>query len=277
MHSSHFLAFLVLASSAAVHARFGQEQKAQLAAKLNTAGCVGADGSRLVDKFSGQEISKLLAAAGACDKITLADQVVAAGRDLCGSNADQFNGVIDAAIDLVQAEHNFNPFVTLQDIVCTDASLPSESVLRGIVQIVDPFDAAPNDNDAARKERAAKVNAASASVVAAAKAAHSGPGFTGSMADLVVQNGLLAADIKGGAAGGGDNGGGAAATTTTVTVTVTTDAGAAPTGGAVVSGCNAKQMQYIVQGNEHRFALDGAQCVSFVLSFFDLTLPNPHS
>lgn len=46
--------------------------------------------------------------------------------------------MIDAAIGLVAAETNFNPFAVNKPFVCADATLPASSQLRGVVPLVDP-------------------------------------------------------------------------------------------------------------------------------------------
>jgi hypothetical protein len=46
--------------------------------------------------------------------------------------------VIDAAIGLVSAETNFNPFAVDVPFVCADPALPATEVLRGITPLVDP-------------------------------------------------------------------------------------------------------------------------------------------
>ena len=46
--------------------------------------------------------------------------------------------MVDAAIGLVAAETNFNPFVVNKPFVCADAKLPVNAQLRGIVPLVDP-------------------------------------------------------------------------------------------------------------------------------------------
>jgi hypothetical protein len=51
-----------------------------------------------------------------------------------GNSAD----VLSAAIALVAAEKNFNPFAQSIPTLCDDATLPATAVLRGIVPLVDP-------------------------------------------------------------------------------------------------------------------------------------------
>lgn len=45
---------------------------------------------------------------------------------------------VAAAKGLVAAEQNFNPFVVSVPTVCSDASLPANPLLRGIVPLIDP-------------------------------------------------------------------------------------------------------------------------------------------
>ena len=46
--------------------------------------------------------------------------------------------VISAAIGLVAAEQNFNPFVVSIPTICNDPTLPTTVALRGVVPLVDP-------------------------------------------------------------------------------------------------------------------------------------------
>ncbi|KAJ3101613.1 hypothetical protein HDU97_001226 [Phlyctochytrium planicorne] len=161
-----------------VHARFAQEQLAKLGEKIQAAGCGG-----VASKFSGQEISTLLAAADPCNKLTTADAVVAAVKaDAACTNKAK---AIEAAMDLVVAEKNFNPFNGDKDSICTKAGLPASPELAGLLQLVDPRTVAPNNKDAALAAKAAAFNAKVASTLAAAKAAGKGPGSGGkSLADV---------------------------------------------------------------------------------------------
>ncbi|KAJ3098344.1 hypothetical protein HDU97_004119 [Phlyctochytrium planicorne] len=171
--------FLVAATVfGSVHARFAQEQLAKLGEKIQAAGCNG-----VASKFSGQEISTLLAAADPCAKLTVADNVVTAVKAdaACTDKA----AAIAAAMDLVAAEKNFNPFNGDKDSICTKAGLPASAELQGLLQLVDPRTVAPNNKDAALAAKAAAFNAKVASTLAAAKTAGKGPGSGGkSLADL---------------------------------------------------------------------------------------------
>src|SRR4030081_1590699 len=46
--------------------------------------------------------------------------------------------VISAAIGLVAAEQNFNPFVVSIPSICSDPTLPTTAALRGVVPLIDP-------------------------------------------------------------------------------------------------------------------------------------------
>lgn len=59
-----------------------------------------------------------------------ADEIIAQ----LGTGAD----AVAAAIGLVAAEQNFNPFVVDIPFICGDPSLPATEILRGILPIVDP-------------------------------------------------------------------------------------------------------------------------------------------
>ncbi|KAJ1545847.1 hypothetical protein HK096_005897 [Nowakowskiella sp. JEL0078] len=254
------LSVLQLTSAAPLEARrFGQEQEVGLGGKISavSSGCPSnGDGSL---GFSGSEIKFLLAAADPCGKLTLADQVVTTAKT-CPTGPKE--KIIAIAMELVAAEKNFNPFVTLLDSVCLTPGLPASVELQGILQKVDPRTTAPNNNDAALQSRAAALNAKAESVLAAAQASGKGPGSGGkSLAQLLADNGF--SDIQ----GFSGTGAGAAATTAAAAVTTTTTttaaAAAAATTAAAATGsgtnCNAQTVQVVVNGNEQRFGLDGAQ------------------
>lgn len=80
--------------------------------------------------LAGSAISTLLAAANPCAKLQKADEIVAQ----LGNGSDS----ISAAIGLVAAEQNFNPFVVDIPSICSDPALPTTLVLRGVVPLVDP-------------------------------------------------------------------------------------------------------------------------------------------
>ncbi|KAF3764226.1 hypothetical protein M406DRAFT_234379, partial [Cryphonectria parasitica EP155] len=120
----------------AAEARFGQEQIPVAAVSaLTSFGQPGDSGS-----LSGAVPGVLLAAANPCDKLTLADKIVATlGTD---------PAVISAAAGVVAAEQNFNPFVVNIPSICGDATLPTTAALRGIVPLVDPAVGGSNTENA---------------------------------------------------------------------------------------------------------------------------------
>ncbi|KAF4636201.1 hypothetical protein G7Y89_g1896 [Cudoniella acicularis] len=134
---SQAVLFSVLVAIA--EARFGQEQ-VPIAAIQDAPG--GSSGQAAT--LAGSSISTLLAAANPCDKLKQADLIVAT----LGS------GAIPAAIGLVAAEQNFNPFVVSIPTICSDPTLPTTEALRGIVPLVDPSvggSALENSNSATSK------------------------------------------------------------------------------------------------------------------------------
>ena len=175
--------------------------------------CIGAAAT-----IAGAAISDLLAGSNACDKLVTADQIVS---DL-GGGAD----AIAAAIGMVAAEKNRNPFVVDVPSICNDPTLPATPELRGITPLVDPD---TNNADIA--------NALSAQTVANPLDA------TGkSVADLLTENGFTdfdAQDSDGASAGAANatagganaaaaqnaaaNGNGNDAAAAAATVTVTAD------------------------------------------------------
>ncbi|KAF2867689.1 hypothetical protein BDV95DRAFT_173038 [Massariosphaeria phaeospora] len=173
---------LIAAMIAYVEARFGQEQLPIDAISQVQGGEAGAAAT-----IAGATISDLLGGANACAKLVRADQIVA---DLGGGQ-----DAIDAAIGLVAAEKNTNPFAggNVQN-VCSDPALPATAELRGITPLIDP----DVDADGA-------VNALSAQSVGAPLAADGLSVF-----DLLVAEGLgdlvagQAADGAAAAAAGGD-------------------------------------------------------------------------
>ncbi|KAJ3111796.1 hypothetical protein HDU96_005344 [Phlyctochytrium bullatum] len=187
-----FTAIILFAASAlfaSVDARFGQEQAVGLGAKLSASGCFR--NGNPTGGFGGQEIQNLLAASDPCAKLRQADEVVAAAQAACPGTA-AFNQVVAAAMDLVVAERNFNPFAGNKDSVCTQANLPASAELQGLLQLVDPRTSDPNNKDPALAAAAASVNARSNQILDAAKAANTGPGNPQglSMAELLAANGF---------------------------------------------------------------------------------------
>ncbi|RKO93316.1 hypothetical protein BDK51DRAFT_50011 [Blyttiomyces helicus] len=172
--------------------RFGQEQAVQLQTKLNSAipHCQGFAASAGV--IGGGSIGTLLAAADPCNKLKSADAAVAAAK-AASCDAEGTKIVLEAAMDLVHGEKNFNPFVTNLDGVCLDASLPVTPELRGIPPLVDPRTTTPAGAitpPAGAQAAAANANAATTAILNAAKAAGKGPGSTVSVAQQLVDIGF---------------------------------------------------------------------------------------
>ncbi|KAK3390632.1 hypothetical protein B0H63DRAFT_557571 [Podospora didyma] len=118
--------FILTVLAAVGHARFGQEGLVQ--ADIQALSAFGAPGA--AGTLAGQSPGTLLAGANACAKLELADQIVAQlGDD---------PAVLAAAIKLVAAEKNTNPFANIIPTICSDATLPVTEALRGIVPLVDP-------------------------------------------------------------------------------------------------------------------------------------------
>ncbi|KAJ2894797.1 hypothetical protein MKZ38_007226 [Zalerion maritima] len=107
-------------------ARFGQEQIP--AAAIQALGDFGNPGEAAT--LAGQVPSALLAGSNACDKLSLADEIVAA----LGNSAE----VIAAAQGLVGAEKNTNPFAVAIPSLCSDVDLPATAELQGIIPLIDP-------------------------------------------------------------------------------------------------------------------------------------------
>lgn len=110
---------------AVAHARFGQEQVPIPAIAAVQGGAPG-----VAQTIAGAAVSDLLAATNACDKLKRGDQILAE----LGTGAD----AIAAAIGIVAAEKNTNPFVQNFATICNDPTLPASDVLRGITPLVDP-------------------------------------------------------------------------------------------------------------------------------------------
>lgn len=118
--------FIIAAMIAYVEARFGQEQ-----VPIAAIGAVQGGASGQAATIAGAAIGDLLGGANSCAKLTRADQVFTE----LGGGAD----ALAAAIGLVTAEKNTNPFVAgnVQN-VCGDATLPVTPELRGITPLIDP-------------------------------------------------------------------------------------------------------------------------------------------
>ncbi|KAJ3095554.1 hypothetical protein HDU97_006812 [Phlyctochytrium planicorne] len=174
-----FTATALLAATADARLVFGD--RVDLEFKLQEAGC-----GNLAAVFGNKEIPTLQAEADPCDKIRLADSILAAAAKAC-PKSDAFDQVVDAAMDLTTAEKDFAPFIDGFDSVCLDKALPANPILQGLLQFVDP-----QDEDRATGIFIDKAQA----VLDKAKAAKKGPGNGGkSMAQLAADNGFT--DIQG--------------------------------------------------------------------------------
>lgn len=119
-------AVLVSFIMALAEARFGQEQVPIPA--ISALSDLGAPGEAA--KLAGGDVSTLLAAANPCAKLQAGDAILA--------NLGTSDAAVAAAKGLVAAEQNFNPFVVSVPSICSDASLPTNALLRGVVPLIDP-------------------------------------------------------------------------------------------------------------------------------------------
>ena len=145
-------AIALAALLAVAQARFGQEQVPIPAIAAVKGGSPG-----VAQTIAGAAISDLLAATNACNKLKRGDQIIAE----LGTGAD----AIAAAIGMIAAEKNVNPFVATQPSICNDPSLPASQVLRGITPLVDPaFGNAAVANALSAKTKANPLDATGKSV-----------------------------------------------------------------------------------------------------------------
>jgi hypothetical protein len=164
---------------AVAQARFGQENIPINAISQVQGGAPGAAAT-----IAGGAISDLLAGSNACDKLATADQIVSE----LGGGAD----AIAAALGMVSAEKNFNPFAVSIPSICSDPNLPATPELRGVTPLIDP----------------AVNGAAAANALSAASLANPLDATGKSIADLLTENGFTdftpqASDGSTGAAAGG--------------------------------------------------------------------------
>lgn len=163
------LLFLLAASALA---RFNQEQLPIPAIQAVTSG----GGPGVAATLAGSAISTLLGAANPCLKLQKADEIIAQ----LGTGAD----AVAAAIGLVAAEQNFNPFVVDRPFICGDPTLPTTEILRGITPLVDPaVEGAEPANELSTRSKVTPLDAAGKSV-----------------AEVLVRNGfatLVAKDLAG--------------------------------------------------------------------------------
>ncbi|KAL9619098.1 MAG: hypothetical protein Q9160_006274 [Pyrenula sp. 1 TL-2023] len=118
---------LLAALVAFAEARFGQEHPAAVD-EISAVTSGGQPGQAAT--IAGGSISNLLAAANPCDKLKTGDNILAS----LGTGDD----AVKAAKDFVAAEQNFNQFNQAIPTICSDATLPQNELLRGIVPLVDP-------------------------------------------------------------------------------------------------------------------------------------------
>ncbi|KAI6782290.1 uncharacterized protein J7T54_008376 [Emericellopsis cladophorae] len=126
MSANKFVAIAALLAVA--EARFGQEQVP--VAAVQALGAAGFGDPGVAATIAGSIPSALLAASSPCDKLSIADQMI----DELGNDPQ----VIEAALGLVSAETNFNPFAVDVPFVCADPALPATAELRGVTPLVDP-------------------------------------------------------------------------------------------------------------------------------------------
>jgi len=119
MKQAVFLTFLTSIITL-TSARFGQENIPINAIREVQGGAPG-----VADTIAGAAISDLLAGTNACDKLTRGDQILSE----LGEGAD----AVAAAIGMVAAEKNFNPFNQDVPTICSDPGLPQNALLRGLV------------------------------------------------------------------------------------------------------------------------------------------------
>ncbi|OAA63722.1 hypothetical protein SPI_03885 [Niveomyces insectorum RCEF 264] len=124
---SHYV-FAALLLASVTHARFNQEQGNGALDAISALSDLGQPGQAAT--LAGTSVQFLLAAANPCGKLTQADLII---TELGTSDA-----AIAAAIGLVAAEQNFNPFAVSVPSICNDASLPVTPQLRGVVPLIDP-------------------------------------------------------------------------------------------------------------------------------------------
>jgi len=117
MKQALLLTFLS-SSIAFTQARFNQENIPIDAIRQVQGGAPG-----VADTIAGAAISDLLAATNACDKLKRGDQILSE----LGEGAD----AVAAAIGMVAAEKNFNPFNQDIPTICSDPTLPENALLRG--------------------------------------------------------------------------------------------------------------------------------------------------
>ncbi|ETI23838.1 hypothetical protein G647_05644 [Cladophialophora carrionii CBS 160.54] len=204
----------IAALLAVAQARFGQEQIPIPAIAAVQGGAPGAAAT-----IAGAAVSDVLAGSNACNKLKRGDQIIAE----LGTGAD----AIAAAIGIVAAEKNFNPFAQSIPTICSDPSLPATDILRGITPLIDPAVVGSDIANALSASTQANPLDATGKSVADLLAENGFTNFTAQAAD-----GTTSAVDAGGAAGGvaneaADGGAVATAVEASATAAVTTAVAAA--------------------------------------------------
>ncbi|KAJ9603979.1 hypothetical protein H2200_011501 [Cladophialophora chaetospira] len=206
-------------------ARFNQEQIPIPAIAAVQGGSPG-----VAQTIAGAAISDLLAASNACNKLKRGDQIISE----LGTGAD----AIAAAIGIVAAEKNFNPFVQSIPTICSDPTLPASDVLRGITPLIDPAVVGSDiANALSEKSKATPLDATGKSV-ADLLAENGFTNFTSQAAD-----GSTNAISAGGAAGGSSAASTNSAAATSSTVSAVSSAAAADCGAVQTSPVAATAVQ----------------------------------
>lgn len=224
---------------------FGQEQVPIPAISAVTSG--GAPGQAAT--IAGAAVSDLLAGANACAKLQRGDQILAE----LGTGAD----AIKAAIGMVAAEKNFNPFAQSIPTICDDPTLPASQQLRGITPLIDPAvggsdvanalskktETAPLDATGMSVADLLKANGFSnftgqAAAAASGAASSAAPAATASAsaAPVAVSAGNATSAIPAGCPGAADAAPAAAASSSAVSVAASSATAAAAQTGAAAPG-----------------------------------------
>ncbi|EXJ62298.1 hypothetical protein A1O7_02732 [Cladophialophora yegresii CBS 114405] len=216
----------IAALLAVAQARFGQEQIPIPAIAAVQGGAPGAAAT-----IAGAAVSDVLAASNACNKLKRGDQIIAE----LGTGAD----AVAAAIGIVAAEKNFNPFAQSIPNICSDPTLPATDILRGITPLIDPAVVGSDIANALSASTQANPLDATGKSVADLLAENGFTNFTAQAADGTTSavNAGAAEEAAGGAAGGAAN---EAADDGAVSTAVQASATAAVTT-AVAAACGAAE------------------------------------
>ncbi len=202
-----FAALLAVAES-----RFGQEQVPIPAIAAVQGGSPG-----VAPTIAGAAISDLLAASNACNKLKRGDQIISE----LGTGAD----AIAAAIGMIAAEKNFNPFVVSIPAICNDPTLPASDVLRGITPLIDPAVGGSDVANALSAQTKTNPLDATGKSVADLLTESGFTNFTGQAADGSTSAISAAGAVAGAGAG---KGGAAASSAVAASTTVAAETTAAP-------------------------------------------------